>query len=95
MLAERPPRGGAAAVVGRTADSNEEVVAFVERAAGSSLDNTALRAHLRDHLAPYKSPGEIRFLGALPAAPTRKLLKGVMKTLAQQPLTPGADAPST
>ncbi len=38
------------AVVGRTVDSNEEVVAFVERAAGSSLDSTALRAHLRDHL---------------------------------------------
>ena len=48
---------------------------FVERAAGSSLDSTALRAYLRDHLAPYKIPSEIRFMAALPAAPTGKLLK--------------------
>lgn len=81
------------AVVGRAVDSNEEVVAFVERATGSSLDSAALRAHLRDHLAPYKIPGEIRFLATLPAAPTGKLLKGVMKTMAQQPSTAGADAP--
>ena len=77
------------AVVGRTVDSNEEVVAFVERAAGSSLDSATLRAHLREHLAPYKIPGEIRFLAILPAAPTGKLLKGVMKTMAQQPADAG------
>ncbi len=72
------------AVVGRTTESNEEVVAFVERAAGSTLDSTTLRAYLRDHLAPYKIPGEVRFLAVLPAAPTGKLLKGVMKTMAEQ-----------
>ena len=72
------------AVVGRTADHNEEVVAFVERAAGAALDAPTLRAYLRDHLAPYKIPSEIRFLAQLPAAPTGKLLKGVMKTMAQQ-----------
>jgi acyl-CoA synthetase (AMP-forming)/AMP-acid ligase II len=73
------------AVVGRTVDHNEEVVAFVERAAGASLDEAALRAHLREQLAPYKIPSEIRFMSPLPAAPTGKLLKGVMKTMAQQP----------
>ena len=40
---------------------------------------------LRQHLAPYKIPSEIRFLSSLPAAPAGKLLKGVMKTMAQQP----------
>jgi acyl-CoA synthetase (AMP-forming)/AMP-acid ligase II len=73
------------AVVGRTVEHNEEVVAFVERAAGSRLDEAALRAHLRACLAPYKIPSEIRFISPLPAAPTGKLLKGVMKTMAQQP----------
>lgn len=73
------------AVVGRTVDHNEEVVAFVERTAGSALNDTALRAHLRTTLAPYKIPSEIRFLSPLPAAPTGKLLKGVIKTMAQQP----------
>jgi hypothetical protein len=37
-------------------------------------------------------PSEIRFLATLPAAPTGKLLKGVMTTMSQQPTT-GADAP--
>ena len=81
-------------MVGRTVDSNEEVVAFVERAAGSLLDAAALRAHLRDHprdhLAPYRIPGDIRFLATLPAAPTFKRLKGVMKTLAQLPAADNA-----
>jgi long-chain acyl-CoA synthetase len=78
------------AVVGRTVGDNEDVVAFVERAAGSTLDSAALRAQLRDHLAPHKIPGDIRFLATLPAAPTGKLLKGVMKTMAQQPAAEAA-----
>jgi acyl-CoA synthetase (AMP-forming)/AMP-acid ligase II len=73
------------AVVGRTVEHNEEEVAFVERTAGATLDEAGLRAHLREHLAPYKIPSEIRFPSPLPAAPTGKLLKGVMKTMAQQP----------
>ena len=77
------------AVVGRTVEHNEEVVAFVERSAGSSLDEARLRDHLRAHIAPYKIPSEIRFLTVLPAAPTGKLLKGVMKSMAQHPV--GAD----
>ena len=72
------------AVVGRTVDHNEEVVAFVERSAGSSLNEAGLRDHLRAQIAPYKIPSEIRFLATLPAAPTGKLLKGVMKSMAQQ-----------
>ena len=81
------------AVVGRTIDHNEEVVAFVERSAGSTLNDEALRTHLRANLAPYKIPSEIRFLSPLPAAPTGKLLKGVMKTMAQQP-TQASSAPA-
>lgn len=81
------------AVVGRSVEHNEEVVAFVERSAGSNLEASGLRDHLRAHLAPYKIPSDIRFLAALPAAPTGKLLKGVMKTMAQQPADAG-DTPS-
>ncbi len=78
------------AVVGRTVEHNEEVVAFVEPAAGASLDEATLRVYLREHLAAYKIPSEIRFLSPLPAAPTGKLLKGVMKTMAQQATDVGA-----
>lgn len=70
------------AVVGRTVDHNEEVVAFVEKRAGSTLDSAAMLKYLREILAPYKLPSEIRFLEALPAAPTGKVLKNVLKKMA-------------
>lgn len=72
------------AVVGRSVGHNEEVVAFVERTAGSTLDAAALQRYLRERLAAYKLPSEVRFLATLPAAPTGKLLKNVMKTMAQE-----------
>jgi acyl-CoA synthetase (AMP-forming)/AMP-acid ligase II len=72
------------AVVGRTVGHNEEVVAFVERVAGSRLDEAAMRPFLRERLSPYKVPSEIRFVAQLPAAPTGKILKSVLKTLAEQ-----------
>jgi long-chain acyl-CoA synthetase len=71
------------AVVGRTAGHNEEVVAFVERSGGSTLDAAALQQYLREQLAPYKVPTEVCFLQALPAAPTGKVLKNVLKKMAQ------------
>ena len=56
-------------------------------AKGISLARPAspVATHLRASMAPYKIPSEIRFMSPLPAAPTGKLLKGVMKTMAQQP----------
>lgn len=73
------------AVVGRSVDHNEEVVAFVETQGGAALDEDGLRRHLRERLSPYKLPSEIRVLPALPAAPTGKVLKNVLKTMACQP----------
>ena len=67
------------AVVGRSVDANEEVVAFVEAAAGSGLTAEALAAHLRERLAPYKLPAEIVFLEQLPASATGKILKNALK----------------
>jgi acyl-CoA synthetase (AMP-forming)/AMP-acid ligase II len=72
------------AVVGRTVENNEEVVAFVEAIGGIPLDEPALRQYLRERLSPYKVPSEIRFVDALPAAPSGKILKSSLKTLAQQ-----------
>ncbi len=74
------------AVVGREAGHNEEIVAFIETREGLPLDDAPLRAHLRQHLSPYKQPSEIRAMAALPSAPNGKVLKGVLKTLAQKPL---------
>ncbi|MBS0495933.1 MAG: AMP-binding protein, partial [Proteobacteria bacterium] len=72
------------AVVGRTVGHNEEVIAYVEVPAGRQIDEQALRQHLREHLSPYKQPAEIHFMEQLPAAPTGKLLKNVLKQMAGQ-----------
>ncbi|MCX4161152.1 MULTISPECIES: class I adenylate-forming enzyme family protein [Paraburkholderia] len=63
------------AVVGRAVEGNEEVVAFVELAAGSTVAPDVLAQWCRERLAPYKQPAEIRVLAALPAASTGKILK--------------------
>ncbi len=73
------------AVVGRAvAGGNEEVVAFVETAPGQAPTEQELRDFLAQRLSPYKCPSEIVIMKALPAAATGKILKGRLKTLAQE-----------
>lgn len=70
-------------VVGRRVpDGNEEVVAFIELAAGRVASAEELAAHAAAQLAPYKRPSEIRLMSALPASPTGKVLRGQLKALA-------------
>ncbi|MDQ2088406.1 class I adenylate-forming enzyme family protein [Marimonas arenosa] len=64
-----------AAVVGRRVEGNEEVVGFVTCTPEAGVSEEALRDFLRDRLAPYKVPSRIVIAGALPAAPTGKILK--------------------
>lgn len=64
------------AVVGRAeADGNEAVLAFVECKPGSTLDESALRAHLRQQLAPYKQPAAIHAVAEFPMTASGKILK--------------------
>ena len=64
------------AVVGRPeADGNEAIVAFVELRAGAVLDEAALQAHLREHLAPYKRPAQVRTVQGFPMTQSGKVLK--------------------
>jgi acyl-CoA synthetase (AMP-forming)/AMP-acid ligase II len=73
------------AVVGRaTGGGDEEVVAFVEPAAGGQLDLDELHAWLAARLAPYKRPSEIVVMARLPAAPTGKVLKSELKAMAAE-----------
>ncbi len=70
------------AVVGRTTgDGNEEVVAFIEMQDGAELDRKALDAYLRDSLAPYKRPAEIRTVDVIPTTASGKLLKQPLRAL--------------
>ncbi|HSW06806.1 class I adenylate-forming enzyme family protein, partial [Aquabacterium sp.] len=65
-----------AAVVGqREADGNEAVIAFVELRPGAVLDDVALKAYLRDNLAPYKRPAVVRPVPELPTTASGKLMK--------------------
>lgn len=67
------------AVVGRTVEGNEEVIAFVEVRGGMTLDVAELRTFLRERLSPYKIPAEVRTVAQLPAAPTGKILKAKLR----------------
>jgi acyl-CoA synthetase (AMP-forming)/AMP-acid ligase II len=71
------------AVVGHPMPGGEEeVVAFVEKAAGADLDAAVLQAWLQARLAPYKRPSRIVFMDALPAAPSGKVLKSRLRAAA-------------
>ncbi len=72
------------AVVGRQVAGNEEVIAFVQCATGSTLSEDALRAFVAERLAPYKRPCEIFLVDALPATATGKILKGRLRQQAQE-----------
>jgi len=63
------------AVVGRAADGNEEIVAFVQLLPGSRTTSEELMSFIRLQLTSYKRPSEIIILDALPATSTGKILK--------------------
>ncbi|AKS36031.1 long-chain-fatty-acid--CoA ligase FadD2 [Mycolicibacterium goodii] len=55
--------------------------AFVVKAEGSALDQDAVKAYVRDHLARYKVPREVIFLDELPRNPTGKILKRELRNI--------------
>jgi len=64
------------AVIGVQDPSRGELpLAFVELVEGAIFDETALRTHCREHLAPFKVPREIRQLAKLPRNPTGKIVR--------------------
>jgi len=67
------------AVVGRQHEGNEEVVAWVQRAAGSDLTESELQAFIKPLLTAYKRPSRILFMAQLPTAPSGKVLKHKLK----------------
>ncbi len=66
------------AVVGRTKDGDEEVLAFVQVSDSDRPTVEDLRAFVKERLAGYKRPKHIILTTELPAAPTGKLLKHKM-----------------
>ena len=65
-----------AAVIGRkTADGNEEILAFVEPKFGIEIDASALQLHAHTHLTAYKRPSAITVVADMPMTLSGKILK--------------------
>jgi acyl-CoA synthetase (AMP-forming)/AMP-acid ligase II len=65
-----------AAVAGRkTADGNEDILAFIEPKPGAQIDLDALKAHAHEHLSPYKRPSAVTLVAEMPMTLSGKVLK--------------------
>lgn len=70
------PSVAASAVVGKADDMRGEVpIAFVEIQDDATFHETELRNFVRERIAQYKVPREIRQIDALPRNPTGKILR--------------------
>jgi acyl-coenzyme A synthetase/AMP-(fatty) acid ligase len=75
-LSAHPDVVEAAVVCEREPVRGEMAVAFVVRRAGATLSEADLRRYCRAHLPPYKVPGAVRFVEALPRTSVGKVAKG-------------------
>jgi acyl-coenzyme A synthetase/AMP-(fatty) acid ligase len=78
------PAVAQSAVIGRSLEADEEIIAFVQLLPDTSLTANELAEHASRSLAPYKRPTRIIFLQALPVTPTGKVAKGELAKLATQ-----------
>lgn len=68
-----------AAVIGRTREGNEDIIAFVTAAPNQTIDPDTLRNFVRGTLTDYKVPTEIIVIDAMPIGPTGKIQKALLK----------------
>jgi long-chain acyl-CoA synthetase len=71
------------AVVGRSVQGDEEVVAFVQFLPDSTITADELADYAAGHLAQYKRPSQIVLVSAMPVTPTGKIVKGELKKIAE------------
>jgi long-chain acyl-CoA synthetase len=71
------------AVVGRSVQGDEEVVAFVQPLPESPVTADELAEYAALHLAQYKCPSQIILVSAMPVTPTGKIVKGELKKIAE------------
>lgn len=74
------PSVAQAVVVGAPDDAwVEAVTAFVVPAPGAAVDEVALQAAVRDELAGYKVPKEVRVVDSVPLSPVGKVLRRALR----------------
>ncbi len=71
------------AVIGRSIEGNEEIIAFVEPVPGRSIEVNELLALVERQLARYKKPQQIVVMPQLPIAPNGKIRKHDLKKYAE------------
>src|SRR3984957_13299588 len=74
------------AVIGRSVqgvEGGEEVIAFVQLSAGSSVTVAEVADHAARNLAPYKRPSQILFIAEMPLTPTGKAKKDELAKIAK------------
>lgn len=79
------PAVAQSAVIGRSAEGDEEVIAFVQPLPGSSLTPADLAEYAAQHLASYKRPSQILLVPAMPVTPTGKIVKAELAKMFEQP----------
>jgi len=78
------PAVAQSAVIGRSTDQDEEIVAFVQPSSGSRLTEIELAAYLAERLAPYKRPSHILFISTMPMTPSGKIAKADLAKMADE-----------
>ena len=76
------------AVIGRTTEGNEDILAFVQPSSGSRLMETDLAEYAAKHLAPYKRPSHILLISTMPMTPSGKIAKCDLAKIADN-ISPG------
>ena len=71
------------AVVGRSVEGNEEIIAFVQPVPGGSVETNDLFTFIEGQLARYKKPQQIIVMQQLPVAPNGKIRKHDLKKYAE------------
>jgi len=80
------PTVARSAVIGRTVigtAGGEEVIAFVQPKAGSTVQESDIAHYAAQHLAPYKRPSHILIVQEMPLTTTGKVVKGELSKLPQ------------
>ena len=74
------PSVKASAVIGKPDDMRGEVpIAFIELEDGAEFNESDIRNFVRDHIAQYKVPRDVRVVDELPRNPTGKILRRELK----------------
>jgi acyl-CoA synthetase (AMP-forming)/AMP-acid ligase II len=74
------------AVIGRTVDGDEEVIAFIQPAPNAELTVADISDYAMEHLAPYKRPSQILLVPTMPLTPTGKVVKAELAKTFEQPV---------